>query len=232
MSEHFVTSEVVAALEALWGAIRTRPADLPRCVFVVASGTEGQRFARWGHWAPVRWAVEDGDQVAEVLVSGERLAHGAEGALETTLHEAAHALAFARKIKDTSRGGRYHNGRFAALAVALGLVVFKDARSGCRTDLGDETAAMYVDQVAALDVAIRGAYRRDVTGARLGDDSADGDDDPADGDDGVGPDGKTGGRRALLLCSCEEPRRLRVSRSVAEAGPILCGLCGSPFEVS
>jgi hypothetical protein len=38
------------------------------------------------------------------------------------LHEAAHALATRRGIKDTSAAGnRYHNKRFAALAAELGL---------------------------------------------------------------------------------------------------------------
>jgi hypothetical protein len=42
--------------------------------------------------------------------------------LEVKLHEAAHALATQRGIKDTSAAGnRYHNKRFAALAAELGL---------------------------------------------------------------------------------------------------------------
>ena len=37
----------------------------------------------------------------------------------TVPHEAAHGLAYARKIGDTSRQGRYHNRRYAALAGEL-----------------------------------------------------------------------------------------------------------------
>jgi hypothetical protein len=43
--------------------------------------------------------------------------------LGTLLHEAAHGLAHARKISDTSRQGRYHNRRYATLAGELGLDV-------------------------------------------------------------------------------------------------------------
>ena len=47
------------------------------------------------------------------------MAYGGAGVLQVLLHEAAHALAFARGIKDTSRSGnRYHNRRFANLAKA------------------------------------------------------------------------------------------------------------------
>ena len=42
--------------------------------------------------------------------------------MEVMLHEAAHALAIRRGIKDTSAAGnRYHNKRFVALAAELGL---------------------------------------------------------------------------------------------------------------
>ena len=41
----------------------------------------------------------------------------------TLLHEAAHGLAYARRIGNTSRGGRCHNRRYATLARELGLDV-------------------------------------------------------------------------------------------------------------
>jgi hypothetical protein len=58
-----------------------------------------------------------------VLVSGEGLQRGPVDVLGTLLHEAAHGLAYARKVSDTSRQGRYHNRRYATLAGELGLEV-------------------------------------------------------------------------------------------------------------
>ncbi|WP_156046190.1 hypothetical protein [Herbidospora cretacea] len=53
----------------------------------------------------------------ELFIAGELLALGAARVLQTMLHEAAHALAHVRGIKDTSRSGnRYHNSLFAELA--------------------------------------------------------------------------------------------------------------------
>ena len=47
---------------------------------------------------------------------------GPRAVVEVMLHEAAHALATRRGIKDTSAAGnRYHNKRFVALAAELGL---------------------------------------------------------------------------------------------------------------
>jgi hypothetical protein len=45
------------------------------------------------------------------------------------LHEAAHALAQVRGIKDTSRRGRWHNARFRALAEELRIEVRKEDRN-------------------------------------------------------------------------------------------------------
>jgi hypothetical protein len=58
-----------------------------------------------------------------VLVSGEGLHRGSVDVLGTLLHEAAHGLAHARKVSDTSRQSRYHNCRYATLAAELGLEV-------------------------------------------------------------------------------------------------------------
>ena len=45
-------------------------------------------------------------------------------------HEAAHAIACQRGIKDTSRQGRYHNSRFKAIAEEVGLDVSRDPEWG------------------------------------------------------------------------------------------------------
>jgi hypothetical protein len=75
--------------------------------------------------------------------------------LATLLHEAAHALAHKRGVKDTSRQGRYHNRRFKALAEELGLHVDHDPRLGWSpTTLPDVTAARYAPVTAALERAI------------------------------------------------------------------------------
>ena len=114
-------SLLVAALEHTWQTIRTRHPQVPEAVLVVASGAEGKRL-NLGHFAPHRWQVNGTDR-HEVLVGGEGLQRGPVEVLGTLLHEAAHGLAQARGIQDTSRQGRYHNRRYATLAGELGLEV-------------------------------------------------------------------------------------------------------------
>jgi hypothetical protein len=56
-------------------------------------------------------------------------AEGATHTLTTILHEATHALAHARGVKDTSRQGKYHNRRFMELAGELDLEWPPDAKA-------------------------------------------------------------------------------------------------------
>jgi len=132
----------VAALEHAWQTIRTRHPDVPDAVLVVASGSEGKRL-NLGHFAPHRWQVHGTDR-HEVLVGGEGLQRGPLEVLGTLLHEAAHGLAQARSIQDTSRQGRYHNRRYAHLARELGLDVTSIKPIGwSATIVPDQTAAGY-----------------------------------------------------------------------------------------
>src|SRR4029453_3856781 len=113
-------SRLVAALEHAWTAILTQHPEVPQVVIVVASGSDPRsRRLNLGHFAAGRWQLTDPNQPTdrpEVLVSGEGLQRGPVEVLGTLLHEAAHGLAHARSIQDTSRQGRYHNRRYAALA--------------------------------------------------------------------------------------------------------------------
>jgi hypothetical protein len=120
-------SRLVAALEHAWAAIRTLHPEVPQVVIVVASGSDPRsRRLNLGHFAAGRWLLTSPDAPTnrpEVLVSGEGLQRGPVDVLGTLLHEAAHGLAYARKLSDTSRQGRYHNRRYATLAGELGLDV-------------------------------------------------------------------------------------------------------------
>jgi hypothetical protein len=198
-------SLLVAALEHTWTTIRTRHPDVPQAVLVVASGSEGKRL-NWGHFAPHRWQVNGADR-HEVLVGGEGLHRGPLEVLGTLLHEAAHGLAQARKVQDTSRGGRYHNRRYAHLARELGLEVASVKPIGwSATTVPQQTAAAYAGQLAQLQAALV-LWRRQEH--RIG----------------AGPRS-----RNLLAATCGCGRRIRVAKATLAEAPILCGLCTQPFE--
>jgi hypothetical protein len=195
-------SLVVAALEHAWATIRVRHPEVPEAVLVVASGSSGRRL-KWGHFAAGRWHHPSG-QHPEVLVGGEGLARGAREVLATLLHEAGHGLADARRIPDTSRGGRYHNRRYAALARELGLEVGRVEGIGwSATTLPEATAAAYAPVLAELEDRLVLWRRQEAAGRATS--------------------------RNLLVCVCGCPRRIRVAPSTLAQAPILCAACALPF---
>jgi hypothetical protein len=198
-------SLLVAALERTWQTIRSRHLDVPEAVLVVASGAEGKRL-NLGHFAPHRWQVAGSDR-HEVLIGGEGLHRGPVDVLGTLLHEAAHGLAQARGVQDTSRQGRYHNRRYATLAGELGLEVASVQPIGwSATTVPEYTAAAYAGQLEDLAAALV-LWRRQEH--RLG----------------------TGPRsRNLLAATCGCGRRIRVAKTTLAEAPILCGACEQPFE--
>ena len=175
-------------------------------VIIIASGTDG-KHPRYGHHAPGRWHVA-GEQRAEIMISGEGLRRTAREVLGTLLHEAAHALADARGIQDTSRQGRYHNIRFQTLAEELGIDVTKTPTLGwSATTVPDTTAAIYAAQLAALGEAMT-LWRQDETLT-----------------------GTTSRRSTNLIpATCPCGRNIRVAASTLAAAPITCEACNGPFE--
>lgn len=165
--------------------------------------------------------------MAELFVGGEGLALGSEAVLATLLHEATHGVAHVRGVKDTSRGGRYHNKRFAALGEELGLRVSQVPQIGWSgTELRAETVQRYADQLHELSAAITAHRYAEGYLPGMGPGGEDG------GDDGDGEESSGAARRpkngVVLICGCG--RRIRCSTAVAASGPIRCGVCGQEFE--
>lgn len=227
-----VASAMVAALENGWSTIRERHPDVPAAVMTVGAGSIGAAAGtlKLGHFAAARWRRgQDGEPTAEIFIGGEGLAAGPVGVLGTLLHEAAHAIAHTRGITDTSRGGRYHNRRYAALAEEVGVTVAQTGTTGwSETTVPQATQDAYAPLLAQLGEALTW-WRRAEGSVFTTPGAADGDDDQDD-DGGHGtPDGGRKSSNNGVSASCECGRRIRVATSTYTAGPIVCGLCGTEF---
>jgi len=227
-----ISAPMVAALESAWAAIRVRHPEVPAVVMVLGAGSIGNAGGlRLGHFAAMRWAGPDqtretddqhgddpdgesGDgpsagpvRLPEVFVGGEGLVRGAADVLGTLLHEAAHALAHVRGIKDTSRQGRWHNAKFKALAEDLGIEVTKDPRIGWSpTTIPASTRETYAEVIDELGRVLRLHRYVELTGGKAT-------------------------KPTPPPCVCECGRKIRVSPTVLAAGPITCGVCGADFVV-
>lgn len=215
-------SRLLATIERIWAEIQRRHPDTPEVFFTLGAGSaSGSRGTKLGHFGPDRWTIED-DRRHEIFVGGEGLALGAVETLGTLLHEAAHAIAHTRGIKDTSRQGRWHNTKFAEIGRELGLQLEQHPRIGWSiTSVPVETQLGYTDLLLDLDAELM-AHRRweaQPTGGTTGGDGGSG---------GAGGGvGTTIRRSQTARCGCG--RAIRVARDVLAAGPIACGICGSAF---
>jgi hypothetical protein len=200
-------SELVRALERSWGAIRERHPQVPPAVMVTGAGSGRHRGElRLGHFAASRWQLSDSEHVDEVFIGGEGLARGATAVLGTQLHEAAHGLAHARSVRDTSRQGRYHNRRFRLLAEELGLEVEHHPTLGWSlTTLPERTATIYRTSIAELEWTPTIHRDREHPGRLRG----------------------GGGRSLTCVCGCG--RRIQIAPGVLAGGAVLCGICGTSF---
>jgi hypothetical protein len=205
------TAHLVAALADAWRVIAARHPDLPPAALIVGQGC-GRRGGGLvlGHFAADRWQRSGDDTSAYVhvvLIGGEGLERGAVDVVATLLHEAAHAIANVRQIKDTSRQDRYHNTRYKHRAEELGLTVKRHEQIGWSlTTLPHATAETYALVIRQLEQAIT-LHRRS---------------EPVRGDDAGGTN--------LIAATCSCPRRIRVALSVLAQGPITRRLCASDFQ--
>ena len=199
-------SRILKVLEDTWLEIRRWHPDIPPAVIIIASGTDG-KHPRWGHHAPGRWNVA-GQQYAEVMISGEGLRRTPEEVLGTLLHEAAHALAHARGIKDTSRQGRYHNKHFKTHAEQIGLAVEHDQRNGwSASTITDVTKIAYARQLRDLAEAMT-LWRH--------------------GETATGPATRRNTNLIAAICPCG--RSIRLAASTLAEAPITCQACGQDFQ--
>lgn len=252
--EVFESSAVVSVLEYVWREIQTQVPEVPDAVVAMASGTEDVSVARMGHWGASRWRVEGGEHRGEVFVAGEAFERGGIFVMSVLLHEAAHALADARGLKDTSRQGRYHNQVFRELAEELGLEVSRrDPHGFCETALPSRSRQdRWFEAIRNLETVCRAGSRekppkqgRGATGrkqdagelaaqvsapnpsAPVGQATAALNETAFTAS--VAHESETNGLRVTLACGCSPARKIRVVPSVASLGPIICGVCQRTF---
>ena len=91
----------------------------------------------YGHCSAAKvWQRPDGSTY-ELNIAAEVLNYAIEETLDTMLHEMVHLYCRENGIQDTSRGGKYHNGRFKAEAEKRGLTCFRCGQYGWNTRPSD-----------------------------------------------------------------------------------------------
>lgn len=157
------TLSMLTAVDAVISKAREINPGIPEVTVVLGASGKMRKGQKHGHFAPKSWESRDGEdldvieanRMGEVLLAGESLQRGGRATLGTIIHELAHAYCDANDIKDTSNGHRYHNKKFKEVAEDFGLSIERaDVIGWSVTDVPDELAEFYADEITALDEAI------------------------------------------------------------------------------
>ena len=218
-------SGVIVALEDCYAALRQRWPDLPGVVITVFY--DRHRSVR-GYFWDGQWRSQADPFLPELHIDSTILSDPPEAILKTLVHEAAHALARARGIKDTSREGRYHNQRFTDLAQEMGLIVEPDVTIGVRTpSLRPEwLLGHYGPLVQTIAAASQKLWQEDHSMLVRGGGNGQANKSTLNGS--TGPKG----RLVKAVCCCSPPRIIRVARNTLQAAPIRCAACGGEFSLN
>lgn len=151
---------LLLALDGIYASLRADHPDLPRALVTVEEPHPAVT-ARVACWRPGPFVTAAGSfegRIAFGYPSAHRdvpkvlFTSPGELVMEVVVHEAAHALATARAIKDTSRGGTWHNERYKLLAEELGLMVSKTKHGGWDSTMpGPALVTRFRRQLAQLD---------------------------------------------------------------------------------
>lgn len=218
---HERTSVVlIEALTRVWSRIRVHHPDVPG-VMLLAAPSPRSDLSVLGHFAPLRWRhkQQDGASYHEVLVVAEHLDRSSADIVETLLHEAAHALNFARGIKDCTRS-QYHNQRFKAAAEEVGLRVEQVPHYGfALTRLKPDTITRYEEDIRQLAEVLIHRAKPVITLTGTGTTGP-----------GEDTDDKPASRNRKATCAC--PFIIRVAKSTLEQTTIRCESCGEEFKLA
>lgn len=236
-------SQIVKAIEAAWKDIQANHKEIADVVVVTGSGWHQKGHDRWAHFWPNRWQEKtEGDtpppsnRKPELFVAGQLLKEPGRRIMQTLLHEAAHALNFARTIQDCNVNGR-HNLKFVAAAKELG-DEWPEGQAPHKTHgfsgvlITEAAAERYAETIDALESA-RLAHLTDLA---IGSDSGNGGE-TGKGGTGTGGSGGRGSRggskggvRINVVCECEESDPFPISPGRLERKPIMCPDCGELYR--
>lgn len=202
-------SIAVGILEECWKLLQRRHEDLPAVVFALVDFQK--RAIRRGYFWPTHWIARGPTNRSEIAISPE-LFKTAKEVLSTLLHEAVHAIMWARNIPSVD-GRYYHLKAFRDTCQSEFSLncTFRHTRYGwCDTTLAKEATTNYREVLNLLDKMPSG------TGIYRGK---------------MPPDKKPPNPGYIACkCKCEIPRIIRCTPLTFQKGKIICGVCKSPFD--
>lgn len=135
-------SEITEFLENAYGVLNMTyfEGSLPPVVITVQSSPKAYgHYTTWDAWR------QDEKGYREINLGAESLSRPIENTIATLIHEMVHHYCAMAGIKDTSRGGTYHNKKFKAEAEKRGLLIGYDSRIGHSPTSPSESLIAFIE---------------------------------------------------------------------------------------
>lgn len=159
MSKASITP-MIQNLEVLFDSLNNHffESELQKPVITISPDTTKGAYGWCTSWKA--WQSGEDEGYYEINLCAEHTARGYKALAETLLHEMVHLHNLQIGIKDTSRGGTYHNQKYKLSAEQRGLIVEQSAKYGwAYTQLTPE-ANTYLDTISGIDFTL---FRTKVT---------------------------------------------------------------------
>lgn len=159
MKETTKMSRAVGQLEKMYNTINTDlfNGELPTPIITVQS-----KPGTYGHCSNAKvWRNKENEQY-EMNITAETLNVEIEEVLDTLIHEMIHMYCRENGIQEVSRSGKYHNGKFKAIAEEKGLICYKAGQYGWNTQgKGNDKLTEYALEKGWSEIKIsRGGYQK------------------------------------------------------------------------
>lgn len=212
MKETTKMSRAVCQLEKIYNSLND---DFFESALPIPIITVQSKPGTYGHCTTAKvWQRKDGGAY-ELNIAAEVLNYPIEETLDTMLHEMVHLYCRENGIKEVSRGGKYHNGKFKAIAEAHGLTCVPCGQYGWNTTPGDNLVE-YALSKGWNEIRIgRSSFPPFFHSGAIG---------TAQGGAGTTPGGKRPSSTRKLIC----PRCGQSVRATKKVN-ILCGDCMLPM---
>lgn len=159
MKETTKMSRAVGQLEKMYNTMNMDfyGGALPTPIITVQS-----KPGTWGHCTVGKVWKRKEDDTYEMNIAAEVLDREIEEIIDTLLHEMVHLYCRENGIQEVSRGGKYHNGKFKALAEKCGLICVKAGQYGWNTQgTGNDKLTEYALEKGWSEIKIaRGGVMR------------------------------------------------------------------------
>ena len=173
----------------------------------------------YGHVSVGKVWNNDTDQMRELNISADYLnTRPIENVVSTMIHESVHIYCMQNGIKDTSRGGRYHNRRFKEEAEKRGLIIEHDPVIGYSITEPSEETIDFCIRYGLEDIKI-GRATTDIAWIGIGGNKA-------GNGTSVKPPRKPSSTRKYICYGCM--RSFRATSNLD--GLVRCEACGQLYE--